>query len=166
MYNRNTVKYSISTLRKLEILLVVTNVIGWIITLLYYYYVYTLGENPLLCKENLGIIVINCAKVARSPYARIALIDGIKVPIALIAVMWFSMKAILSIYYILGLRRVLNLIIVLSAIGTPLIPYLIYIELFKVHALCTYCSFLQAFIVITLIVAIELKIFEKRLQLS
>lgn len=156
-------KATIDTLRKLEALLVITNLIGWVITLFYYYDVYTLGRNPLLCKANLGVIVINCAKVAQSPYARVALIGGVKVPIALIAVAWFTTKALLSIYYILGMRRVLDIIIALSALGTPLIPYLIYIELFKVHAICTYCTFLQAFIIITLIVAIELKLVEKKL---
>ncbi len=157
-------KASISTLRKLEVLLVVTNIIGWVITLFYYYDVYTLGKNPFLCKANLGVIVINCARVAQSPYARVALIGGLEVPIALLAVIWFTTKALLSVYYILGLRRVLDVIIVLSALGTPLIPYLVYIELFKVHALCTYCTFLQSFIIITLIVAIELKLVERRLN--
>ncbi len=157
------------TLLILDTLLVVTNIIGWIITLFYYYYVYSLGLNPPLCYMKIGSLVINCAKVARAPESKILLIKlggtTISIPIALIAVVWFSTKALLSVYYILGWRRVLDAILYLSGIGLLLIPYLIWIELFKVHALCTYCTFLQTFIAITFIVALELKLLMRRQKL-
>ena len=146
-------------------LLVGTNVAGWIITLLYYYYVYTLGINPPLCYAQVGDFEINCAKVARAPESKILSLDiggvRIDVPIALIAVVWFTTKALLTIYYALGWRRTLDAILILSGIGLPLIPYLIWIELGLVHALCTYCTFLQAFIAITFAVALKLKLILK-----
>ena len=154
------------TLLILDYLLVATNIVGWVITLMYYHYVYTLHENPLLCHGNLFGLQINCAKVAASPYSYVPLPGGVKVPIALIAVAWFSTKAILCIYYILYDRRLIDAILILSAIGVPLIPYLLYIELVDVHALCTYCTFLQSFIVITLIVAIEIKLYMRKMKLS
>ncbi len=152
----------------LDVLLVVTNIIGWVITLLYYYYVYTLGVNPPLCYAKIGELVVNCAKVARAPESKILniRIDNhvISIPVALIAVVWFTTKAILSIYYILGWRRVLDAILYLSGLGLALIPYLIWIELFEVHALCTYCTFLQIFIAVTFIVALELKLMYRRVS--
>jgi len=160
------VRSNVKTIILLDYLLVITNLVGWIITLLYYYYVYSLGINPPLCYAHIGGLEINCAKVARAPESKILVLSlgnvTITVPIALIAVIWFTSKAILSIYYILGWRRVLDVILYLSGIGLLLIPYLLWIELFKVHALCTYCTFLQAFIAITFAVAFELKLITRR----
>ncbi len=153
------------TLLILDYLLVITNIIGWIITLLYYNIVYTLHENPLLCRGYIFNIEINCMKVATSPYSYIV-IGNMKIPIALIAVIWFTTKTILCIYYILYDRRLIDIILILSALGVPLIPYLLYIELYDVHAICTYCTFLQSFIVITLVVAIEIKTYFKKVNMK
>ncbi len=153
------------TLLILDYILVITNIIGWIITLMYYNVVYTLHENPLLCRGSLFGIEINCARVATSPYSYIH-VGGYDIPIALIAVAWFTTKTILCIYYILYDRRLIDAILILSVIGVPLIPYLLYIELYDVHAICTYCTFLQSFIIITLIVAIEIKLFMRKIKLN
>lgn len=141
----------------LNSLLVITNVFGWIISLLYYHYVYTLGTNPLLCYYGMGPIEINCAKVAQSEAAKLLTIYGFEISIPFLAVLWFTLKSILAIYYVSCFKKLIDAILWLSATVTPLIPYLIYIELFEVHAICTYCTFLQIFIVITLWIAIELK---------
>ncbi len=149
--------FAVNKLLILNYLLLITNIIGWVISLMYYYYVYTLGTNPTLCYYETGFIEINCAKVAQSEAARLFNLYGFEISIPLLAVIWFTLKSILAIHYVAGRLKLIDAILWLSITVTPLVPYLIYIELFEVYAICTYCTFLQIFIIITLIIAIMLK---------
>jgi uncharacterized membrane protein len=79
--------------------------------------------------------VINCAKVTTSPYSTIT-----GIPVAVLGLAYFAvMSALLT--RAAWQRKVLDSVRLLGvAIGVGMVVYLIWIELFRVNAVCLWCT--------------------------
>ncbi len=83
---------------------------------------------PLNCPST-GII--NCAKVTSSPYSRL-----LGVPVAGLGLLWFL--AVLALG--LGGGSLKEYLLPLWVMGAVFVGYLIFSEIFLIHAICVYCT--------------------------
>ncbi|GGP21446.1 VKOR family protein [Thermocladium modestius] len=93
-------------------------------------------------------ITINCAAVLSSPYSEVG-----GVPLDALAAAWFIINAALVTWYSVSSRAssILKAIMGWRFIGIAIVPYLIYIELAVVRAICVYCTIMHAAIIIDFI---------------
>lgn len=86
----------------------------------------------LACPES---ATINCAKVTTSPWSRIA-----GIPVAVLGLAYFVGMTVLTLPA-LWRRPVLRpLRLIAATAGVAMVIYLIYVELFKVNAICLWCT--------------------------
>lgn len=88
-------------------------------------------ESTVLCTVGGSF---SCSAVLNSPFSYVY-----DVPISALGVVWFTVAAVLS-YYSEARLRAVKLLLAWSILGLASIAYLIYIELFQIRALCTYCT--------------------------
>ncbi|MFP3160619.1 VKOR family protein [Vulcanisaeta sp. EB80] len=112
-----------------------------------YYYLHKL---PPLCtqfKSPFPGVTIDCERVLSSKYSDIG-----GVPLDLLAAVWFVINIVLVITYDFGPGRIAN--VALSTLfywrflGIVVVPYLIYVETYLLHALCIYCTVMHIMIII------------------
>lgn len=98
--------------------------------------------------EPRGGITINCAAVLSSPYSEVA-----GVPLDALAAIWFIINASLVILFATSRRPGIYLKALMGwrFIGIAIVPYLIYIELAIVRAICIYCTIMHSAIIIDFI---------------
>ncbi|MFH1284940.1 MAG: vitamin K epoxide reductase family protein [Candidatus Peregrinibacteria bacterium] len=78
-----------------------------------------------------------CNEVARSKYSEI-----FGIPVALFGALFYLTMLILSLlYYDTRSRAVLSIIPPIAAAGFLFTLYLVYLQLFVIHAVCIYCMF-------------------------
>lgn len=103
----------------------------------------------LVC-SNTG--TINCEKVTTSPQSMI-----FGVPVAVLGLLYFVPMLVLSLPVIYQRidKRIAVLRLVLSVIGMGFVLYLVYAELFIIHAICIWCSSVHVltFIIFCLVVS-------------
>jgi uncharacterized membrane protein len=103
----------------------------------------------LVC-SNTG--AIDCEKVTTSPQS---IIFG--VPVAVLGLFYFVPMLVLSlpVFYQRADKRIAALRLALSVIGMGLVLYLLYAELFLIHAICLWCSSVHVltFIIFCLVVS-------------
>jgi uncharacterized membrane protein len=92
------------------------------------------GQVALYSCPNIG--VVNCAAVTSSGYSRF-----LGVPVALLAVIWFITMASLFVINSASLNPLLT---PLWVVGVVFAGYLIFVELFLLHAICPYCTLAHA----------------------
>jgi uncharacterized membrane protein len=86
----------------------------------------------LACPES---ATINCAKVTTSRWSHIG-----SVPVALLGLIFFAGMAVLCSPPAWRLAALDRLRVVGVAVGTLSVVYLVYIELFRVDAICLWCT--------------------------
>lgn len=103
----------------------------------------------LACPER-GII--NCAKVTTSPYSSIA-----GVPVAVAGLAFFVVMGALSTprAWRSPARSLRGIRLLLSTAGVGMVLWLLYVELFRLNAICLYCSAVHA-ITVALFVTVML----------
>ncbi len=72
---------------------------------------------------------VDCVKVTASPYSHI-----VGVPVAVLGVAWFAVMAAL-IYF-----KADSYVLPFWSLGIVFVGYLIFTEVFLVHAICVYCT--------------------------
>lgn len=89
------------------------------------------GSESLVCSDS-G--VINCLKVTTSQWSVI-----LGVPVAVAGVAFFAAMTLLCLP-ISAIRPLHRLRIIFGAVGLPMVAWLIYVEVAKVHAICLWCT--------------------------
>lgn len=119
------------------------------VVVVYYYLNQTL---PFCPSTELGWgIVLNCGLVLSSSYSQI-----FGVPLELLAVAYFVIN--LALVYLIAfgresiLDRVMDVLFVWRFIGLLIVPYLVFVELFLLKAICLYCTIMHVAIVLDFVV--------------
>ncbi|ABP50966.1 MAG: vitamin K epoxide reductase family protein [Pyrobaculum arsenaticum] len=132
-------------------LLVVFSLGGLVASGLVVYLFYVLGQLPPGCYANVEIlpgVTADCVKVLKSEYAYIG-----PVPLDVAAALWFvvNIAAALWLYRTLA-RPAARFIFWWRLLGLAILPYLIYLELAVLKAVCIYCTIMHAFIIADFVV--------------
>ncbi len=140
------------------IILIGMSLIGLASSIFVLYKFYSLHQPLPLC--NIGSatgsgIAIDCAKVLLSPYSSIS-IFGVSVHLELLAAVWFIVNILLVTVITSASesfsKKVLKVLFGWRFFGIILVPYLIYLELVVIKAVCTYCTIMHVAIVMDFIV--------------
>lgn len=104
---------------------------------------YTLNQQLPLCPSGTFFgLHFDCGEVLSSPYSRV-----FGVPLELMALVYFVVN--LGFVYLIafGSERVsktsLNALFGWRFIGIAIVPYLVFVELFLIHAICVYCTMMH-----------------------
>jgi uncharacterized membrane protein len=111
-----------------------------------------MGQAPPLCKEGtIGGIALDCEAVLGSKYSEI-----FGVPLELFAVVYFVINLFLVYLVSFGSEgvfgRALGILFAWRFVGLMIVPYLVFIELFVLKAVCVYCTTMHVAIVADFIV--------------
>ena len=117
---------------------------------------YTLGQQLPLCPTGtyniFGLIIhLDCGEVLSSSYS---VVFG--VPLELAALVYFLVNV--GMVFVIAFasdhtaKVTVNLLFVWRFLGVALVPYLIFVELFLLHAICVYCTIMHAAILIDFVV--------------
>ena len=122
---------------------------------------YTLKESLPACPLQQGPgIVLNCEAVLSSRYSEI-----FGVPLELFAVAYFALNLLLVYFIAFGSDRLmrisLNLLFVWRFLGIIIVPYLVFVELFLIKAICVYCTMMHVAIVADFVVISYLLFYRK-----
>jgi len=109
---------------------------------------YTLHESLPICPTGTYYgIHLDCGEVLSSPYSQV-----FGVPLELLALFYFAMNLGMVYLIAFGSDRVSNL--TLQAlfgwrfIGVAIVPYLVFVEFFLLHAVCVYCTIMHVAILL------------------
>lgn len=109
---------------------------------------YTLGQQLPLCPTgNYFGVHLDCGAVLGSPYSKV-----LGVPLELLAVAYFIVN--LGLVYLIAFgsgrvsQRSLSVLFGWRFIGVAMVPYLVFVELFLLHALCVYCTIMHVAILV------------------
>ena len=124
--------------------------VGLASALLVIYMVYVIEAEPFCPAEGaVGGVPLDCVKVISSEYSRVTL-GGVAVPLEVLAAMWFlsNIAAVLMIHFREALKsKVLRFLFYWRFLGVAVVPYLVYVELFIIGAICIYCTAMHAAII-------------------
>ncbi|AEA13578.1 Vitamin K epoxide reductase [Thermoproteus uzoniensis 768-20] len=143
------------------VLLIAFSVGGLISSALVLYMWYILGRMPPGCYLPQAIlpgVTVDCVAVLSSPYAHIG-----PVPLDGLAAVWFVLNIGLVVAYFRTFKNgVLTSLFYWRLVGIAVLPYLLYIELVVLKALCLYCTIMHIFIIIDFIL---ISIFLKKIYI-
>jgi uncharacterized membrane protein len=143
------------------LLLVAMSVFGlWASSMVVIVY-YTLKQELPFCPYQGGPgIALNCYAVLSSRYSQV-----FGIPLELLAVGYFMVNLILVYFIAFGSDRLfktsLKTLFGWRFIGIAIVPYLIFVELFLVRAICVYCTMMHVAIVADFIIISYLLFFKK-----
>jgi len=109
---------------------------------------YLLGQSLPGCQPG-GFL--DCARVLGSTYSQI-----FGIPLELFAAVYFIIN--LGLVYLIAFgsdrvfQRAINAIFIWRFLGLMIVPYLVFVELFILHALCIYCTMMHVAIVADFII--------------
>ncbi len=105
-------------------------------------------------------IRLDCGAVLSSPYSQV-----FGVPLEILALVYFLVNVAMVFVIAFGSDRVarttLNVLFAWRFLGVALVPYLVFVELFLLDALCVYCTIMHAAILIDFAVISYLLFFGK-----
>ena len=143
-------------------LLLAFSLAGLASSLLVLYEYYTLHRPPPLCEipRDQGPIQLNCELVLSSPYSRVG-----PFPLDALAAAWFIINislALAALYAPLGAARAsARALFGWRFVGLAVVPYLVYVELFVIRAICVYCTIMHVMIIADFVV-VSLLLFGRR----
>jgi uncharacterized membrane protein len=122
---------------------------------------YFLGQALPFCPSQSGAgIVFNCDTVLQSSYSQI-----FGIPLELFAVVYFIVNICLVFVIAFGSDRAsgrsLDVLFVWRFIGVLIVPYLVFVELFLLKAICIYCTMMHVAIILDFIVISYLLYYSK-----
>jgi uncharacterized membrane protein len=147
------------------LLLVAMSIFGlWassMVVIVYYTFRQTLPFCPL--QQGPGI-ALNCYAVLDSRYS---MVFGI--PLELFAVAYFIMNLLLVYFIASGTERLfrtsLKALFGWRFLGIAIVPYLVFVELFLIKAICTYCTIMHVAIIADFVI-ISYLLFHKKVSLT
>lgn len=134
---------------------------GFISSLLVLYMWYVLGRLPPGCylpQAVLPGVTIDCLRVLTSPYSHVG-----PVPLDALASVWFmaNIGLVVAYFYLLPADSVVRALYYWRIVGLAILPYLLFVELAVLKALCLYCTIMHIFIIIDFII---ITLFIKKLK--
>lgn len=131
---------------KLALLLVMSTFGLWSSAMVVVVY-YGMKQPLPLCPSQQGPgVVLNCNAVLGSQYSQF-----FGIPLELFAVVYFVINILLVLFVAFGSGRVfrgsLDLLFGWRFLGLVLVPYLVFVEVAIIHAICLYCTFMHVAIV-------------------
>ena len=126
---------------------------------------YTLNQQLPFCPTGtyniFGLhIHLDCGEVLSSSYSKV-----FGIPLELAALVYFlvnvSMVFVIAFASDRTAKITVNLLFVWRFLGVALVPYLVFVELFLLHAICVYCTIMHAAILIDFAVISYLLFFGK-----
>ncbi len=116
-----------------------------------YYYLHTLPPFCTSFKSPFPGVTIDCLRVLSSRYSDVG-----GIPLDLLAAIWFIVNLALVLTYDLGPGRLaslaINSLFYWRFLGIAIVPYLIYVEFYVLHAICIYCTVMHIMIIIDFVV--------------
>jgi len=149
---------------KLIILLVMSAIGVWASSTVLVIF-YSLNQQLPLCPTGTYNVFgynirLDCGAVLSSSYSKV-----FGVPLELLALVYFLVNITMVFVIAFGsdraARRTVTLLFAWRFLGVALVPYLIFIELFLLHAICVYCTIMHAAILIDFAVISYLLFFGK-----
>ncbi|AFZ70586.1 putative membrane protein [Caldisphaera lagunensis DSM 15908] len=144
---------------KVFLIFFLISIIGIITSSISFYYVYKANSSPPACyfSGNLSqtSISLDCLKVLKSSYSSLQIKIGnivIKENLDILAMIYFSIGLIFSLLVLIKYSIIGELI--WSIIGFLFVPYLIYLEIYKIRSICIYCTTMHILIISQLILSI------------
>ncbi|HUI23488.1 MAG TPA: vitamin K epoxide reductase family protein [Nitrososphaerales archaeon] len=128
--------------------LVIMSLFGLGAALEVFFTYYLLGQSLPLCQSE-GFL--DCSRVLGSTYSQI-----FGIPLELFAAAYFIIN--LGLVYVIAFgservfQRAIGAIFIWRFLGLMIVPYLVFIELFIIHALCIYCTMMHVAIVADFII--------------
>jgi uncharacterized membrane protein len=105
-------------------------------------------------------IVLNCDMVLGSGYSQV-----FGIPLELFAVVYFALNLLLVYLIVFGSDRLfklsLNILFVWRFLGIVIVPYLIFVELFLIKAICVYCTVMHVAIIADFVIISYLLFYKK-----
>lgn len=122
---------------------------------------YTLNEALPFCPLSRGPgIALNCYAVLSSRYSEV-----FGIPLELLAVGYFIMNLLLVYFIAFGSDRLskasLKTLFGWRFIGIIIVPYLVFVELYLVRAICIYCTVMHVAIIADFIIISYLLFYQK-----
>ncbi len=132
-------------------ILIIMSLIGLASSITVLYEVGVLGKMPPLCTIHGNPVflgsVVNCAAVLYSSYSTFY---GIS--LEALAAVWFIINLVLITLVIFSDRGISKKIFYVlfgwRFLGIAIVPYLVYLEFFVLHAICIYCTIMHIAIII------------------
>jgi len=79
------------------------------------------------------------------------------IPLDFLAIAWFGVNLILlAILAIMNKGKIMMLLLAWSILGVLVVPYLVYIEVYVLHALCIYCTTMHIALVLNFLIILYL----------
>ena len=132
------------------LLLIMMSIIGLASSIVVIYEWSILHTPPPFCTVGNTVstgITLNCAKVLSSPYSNV-----FGVSLEALAAVWFIVNLFLIILVVssrVGVaRKSIDVLFAWRFLGLIIVPYLIYLELFVLKAICLYCTIMHGAILI------------------
>lgn len=139
------------------IVLIAMSAIGFIASAYVLIDFYALHLNIVCPSGSIWGIRLDCGAVLGSPYSSV-----FGVPLELLASLYFMINMALVYVIAFGSERIfrfsLQALFVWRFIGVAIVPYLVFVELFLLHAICIYCT-LMHFAILTDFVIISYILF-------
>ena len=135
------------------VLLIIMSIMGLSSSLVVLYEYDIFHNPPPFCIQNTAIFgaVVNCEIVLSSRYATV-----FNIPLDVLAAIWFIINIILvicvSFLTLDTARRFLNILFFWRFLGLIIVPYLIFLEFFVLHAICIYCTIMHVAIILDFII--------------
>jgi uncharacterized membrane protein len=127
---------------------------------------YTLNQQLPLCPTGTFFGVhFDCGAVLRSSYSEV-----FGIPLEFLAMAYFIVNLGMVYLIAFGSQRVsdfmLEALFGWRFIGIIIVPYLVFVELFIIHAICVYCTMMHVAIVLDFVVVSYLLFFGKNVMLG
>jgi uncharacterized membrane protein len=90
------------------------------------------SSKTLACPES---ATINCAKVTTSAWSHIA-----GIPVAVLGLVYFVIMTGLTVAPVMRFPRMDRARVIAAAVGAAMVIYLVWVELFRVNAICLWCT--------------------------
>ncbi len=138
-------------MRPIHLALLLGGSVAGLITALFVIYIIYIIETEPFCPadEAVGGVTLDCVKVITSEYSRVSF-GGLAIPLEMLAAAWFlsNIAAVLLIHFREAVKaKVLRFLFYWRFLGVAIVPYLVYIELFIIGAICMYCTAMHAAII-------------------
>ncbi|MGA3109771.1 MAG: vitamin K epoxide reductase family protein [Candidatus Bathyarchaeia archaeon] len=145
---------------KLLLLVVMSGLGLWASSMVVTIY-YMLKQSLPACPLQRGPgIVLNCDMVLGSSYSQV-----FGIPLELFAVVYFALNLLLVYLIVFGSDRLfrlsLKILFVWRFLGIVIVPYLIFVELFLIKAICVYCTVMHVAIIADFVIISYLLFYKK-----
>jgi uncharacterized membrane protein len=113
---------------------------------------YTLGQQLPICPSGTFFgLHFDCSAVLTSSYSQ-----AFGVPLEVLALAYFAVNLGMVYLIVFGSERVsrvsLQVLFGWRFIGVAIVPYLVFVELFLIHAICVYCTIMHVAILVDFVV--------------